>query len=188
MKNRMKFVGLVLLSIAMLIGCKENTEQEAMKPKEPEQGKGWKEFKSDSLHFSIAFPPGWEARLNGSKVGIFELKKDTNDLFEDNIIIWMEEMPVAIPDSLYAVASVTEFKIKNPGIEPSVLPVRQLGGITYHAFTFDFENKKKETFSILGLTRVAGNRGYNFSCTALKNELTIHEPSFDSILATFKPL
>lgn len=177
-----------VLCLPILNGCSNHEESNTKKPAENGLSEGWKEFKSDSLHFSIAFPKGWEARLNGSRVGIFELKKDSTDTFEDNIIIWVEEMPVAIPDSLYAVAAVTEFRIKNPDISPSKLPARQIGNLTFHPFSFEYTNKRQESFSILGYTKVEGNRGYNFSCTALKNDMSAHQASFDSILSTFKPL
>ncbi len=122
-------------------------------------------FHSDSLHFHIQLPPGWEAREQGHKAGILEPLTDSADHFRENMVVWTEEMPVAIPDTEYTKLTCTELKIKNPETLIEQLPPLCTPDRCFGHFRFQFPLQPGIPCFVEGYTAVLGNRGYNFSCS-----------------------
>ena len=147
-----------------------------------------KNYTSDSLHVSFSYPADWEVRLNGNHLGIFEPLKDSGDAFQENVMIWTEDMPMQISDSLFGKAATTEIKIKNPDTQVTQEGIRKLGNQDFYHFEFDYTNSGNIKYHIFGYTLVNKQRGYNFSCTAELEKASIHAPLFESILSSFKPL
>jgi len=173
---------LLLLFFISLTSCNNKSTKEASTPLV------MKTYVSDSLHLGFDYPENWEVRMNGSRLGIFELLSDSTDQFEENIVTWTEDMPLGISDSLYSKAAVTELKIKNPGLDVHILPAKKLGKNTFYPFEFDFVNSDSTRFFIKGYTLVKGKRGYNFSCTSMSAEASKHASIFETILSSIKPL
>jgi len=180
---QMKFYPIVfLISLCLIISCSEK------KNETNDQTKNQKTYQSDSLHLAFDYPQNWEIRALQDKLGVYEELEDSLDDFQENIIIWTEDMPIAISDSLYARAATAELLIKNPLLDINRLPKKQLGENTFHPFTFEFTNNDSSEYFIFGYTMVKDKRAYNFSCTAAKNKAQAHQAKFESILTTFKPL
>lgn len=144
------------------------------------------EFTSDSLHFSVTPLLNWSVKVKENKVGILENYTNSKDSFQENIVVWTEEMPIAISDTLYNKATITELKIKNPNIKVSALPMKKLGNINFGRFEFTIILNDSIPCKVLGYTAVQGKRGYNFSCSYLVNEHINYTSSFENILSTVK--
>jgi len=181
----------VLVAFISLSSCSSNTteeHQQQTKNSKSATESDYKTYTSDSLHLSFNYPPDWEVRLNGNRLGIFEPLKDSTDAFQENIMIWIEEMPMQISDTLFGKAATTEIKIKNPNIVLNHEGLKKLGDQNFYHFEFDYTNSGNSMYHIFGYTLVNKKRGYNFSCTSEIAKAGIHSPLFESILSSFKPL
>jgi PsbP-like protein len=179
----MKLYSLVIVATLILFSSCSDKKNETST-----ENSKFQTYQSDSLHLSFTYPKNWEIRTLQDKLGIYEELEDSLDDFQENIIIWTEDMPMAISDSLYARAATAELLIKNPLLDIQRLPKRQLGENNFHPFTFEFTNNDSSEYFIFGYTIVKDKRAYNFSCTAAKNKAQGHQSKFESILTTFKPL
>lgn len=172
---------LALISIIFcLLGCQNEGDHSEIKKENN------KEYTSDSLHFGITPLLNWSVKVKENKVGILENYTDSKDSFQENIVVWTEEMPIAISDSLYNKATITELKIKNPKIEVVALPSKKLGKTNFGRFAFTVFLNDSIPCKVLGYTAVKGKRGYNFSCSYLANGNTDYTPIFENILSTVK--
>lgn len=178
-----KMKNLILGMIAALVigSCKTNSPNSALT----------ETFRSDSLHFTMNYPSTWEALVNPlelNTVAFVEKKTDSQDSYKENIVCWMEEMPIEISDSVFFQASITELKISNPNLNIKKLPPIKLGNHTFSSFTFDYYSKDSTSYEVLGFCKVQGTRGYNFACNSEKKDLQKHHSIFKEMLTTFKPL
>jgi hypothetical protein len=178
----MKFLPLSFLLLAGLASCSDNAKKEQVTPPV------MKTYLSDSLHVGFSYPENWEVKTNGSHVGVFEFLEDSTDKFQENIVMWTEDMPLEISDSLYSKAAIAELKIKNPFLSVQALPVKKMGELTFYPFEFNFFNANSTHFFIKGYTLVKGKRGYNFSCTSKNDKAAQHASLFETILTSFQPL
>ncbi len=148
-------------------------------------------FQSDSLHFSINYPSNYEVLKNpkdGQSIAIVRKIGNDNKQYRDNMVCWTEEMPMAISDSVYLQASITQLKISNPALSILKQPAQQLGPHLFSAFSFEYQAKNDSLFTVNGFCLVKGQRGYNFSCTALTREMPEKMETFKKILSSFQPL
>lgn len=178
----MKKICLALASVSMLYACNdaENARKKTMKI-----------YTLDSLHFQIEAPMSWKASQNKNKpnaVTFFENLENGTDKFEENISIWYESLPLAIADSTYAKAAVTQLKITNPSIDISSISKKKIGENNFHVFQFNFVRPDSSHYTVQGYTFLKGLNGYNFICTSDQQQMSAHQAVFDSILTTFKPL
>ena len=178
----MKFQ-LLLTSLFLVLAACSETKKEGQK----EQTDNQKTFTSEGLHFIISYPPNWEVKERESKVGILEPYKDSTDKFQENIVVWVEEMPLAISDSLYAKATLAELRIKNPTLTIQSFPSKKFGDHTFSYFEFDLPGDDRN-YKVIGYTTVKDRRGYNFFCTYEASASGDYKTSFESIVSTFKPL
>ncbi|MBK7692053.1 MAG: hypothetical protein IPJ31_13415 [Bacteroidetes bacterium] len=174
----------LLLGLAVALAfesCKTNSQSAALT----------ETFTSDSLHFTMSHPSNWEAFVNPvelNTVAFIEKKVDSQDSYKENIVCWMEEMPLEITDSVFFQASITELKISNPQLQIKKLSPVVLGDHTFSSFTFDYYSKDSNAYEVLGYCMVHGKRGYNFACNSEKKDQQKHHPIFKKMLSTFKPL
>lgn len=181
---RMKRIFLIIVPVILLYACNENNNK---KPAVTFT----ENFKSDTLHFSVNYPKNWEIiRSPDEKNSITIVEKITNenDVYQENIVCWSEEMPMALSDSIYFQASVTQLKISNPDLRIEKTGKIKLGENDFSSFTFDFTTNDSTQYEVQGFCLIKGNKGYNFSCTAVKTEMPGHLQTFKEILSTFKPL
>jgi len=178
----MKLKYFVACFFLVLTGCSESKNEGKNEPTDHK-----KTFTSDSLHFTISYPANWEVKEKESKVGILEPYKDSTDKFQENIVVWVEEMPLAISDSLYAKATLAELRIKNPTLTIQSFPSKKFGDHTFSYFEFDLPGDDRN-YKVIGYTTVKDRRGYNFSCTYEASASGDYKTSFESIVSTFKPL
>ncbi len=180
----MKHIFLILLTVNLFYACHEKNDKK-------QTAVLTENFKSDTLHFSINYPKNWEIlKKNNEKNSIAIVEKITNekDVYQENIMAWSEEMPIPLSDSIYFQASVTQLKISNPNLKIEKTGKIKLGENEFSSFTFDFTTNDGAQYEVRGFCLVKDNKGYNFSCTAVKSEMPGHLPTFKEILSTFKPL
>jgi hypothetical protein len=178
----MKKICLAIASVSLLYACNdaENARKKTMKI-----------YTLDSLHFQIEAPMSWKARQNKNEpnaVTFFENLQNGTDEFEENISIWYESLPLAIADSTYAKAAITQLKITNPNMDISGISTKKIGENIFHGFQFNFTRPDSSHYTVQGYTCLKGLHGYNFICTSDQQQMAAHQAVFDSILTTFKPL
>ena len=177
----MKYLYFAFSLVLLFNSCKENSENKvALNLSE--------HFKDDSLHFEIKYPKTWEILNSNNEtnsITISEKIKDSADMYQENISVWMEQMPLPISDSTYAIASHTQLKLSNPKIDLSPLEKTVINNQTFYTFHFDFVTTDTTKYAVIGYITTHGQRGYNFACTSIKNEMPNYEPIFKEILSTF---
>ena len=177
-----KWISILILGVWGMNACSDS------RPAKPMTTQKNKLFRSDSLHMAFEYPDGWEVRTNGDHIGLFEPLENTGDNFQENIMIWTEEMPIGISDSLYSKAATAELKIKNPSLKVDITGARKLGSHTFYSFNFNVVRGDSSSYHVIGYTLMNGKRGYNISCTSTAAGMEKHQAVFDAILSTFKPL
>ena len=159
-------------SVLFLAACDTNTKKKAETHI----------FTSDSMHFTIELPKDWKAYARPGKIGLLEPLQDSSDHFQENIVIWTEDLPLPIPDTLYTKATVTELRIKNPDLQIQTYPALSLGENTLGQFAFQVMLNDSVPCRVLGFTALHNNRGYNITCNYLANTKTDYSALFRSIL------
>ena len=140
------------------------------------------------MHLELKYPANWEVRSHGKQIGIFEPLENSSDNFEDNMVIWTEEMPMAISDSIYSRAATAELLIKDSALKIDRQPPKKIGTTTYYPFAFSYLRGDSSWFHISGYTVVSGTRGYNFSCISTREAAARHQAQFEMILSHVKLL
>ena len=146
-----------------------------------------KTFRSDSLHFSIQYPNHWEVKEREGKIktiGLFESLQSPEDAYQENIVIWREEIPIPIPDSLYAKAARAEIKITNPSLTLIEEQPRKIGNHLFYPFHFNFITKDSNAYTVYGYTTLQKTHGYNISATTAGDQAKFQQ-MVESILASF---
>ncbi len=172
---------LLLCTAILLYSCGTQSKKSSLTEK----------FSSDSLHLFLQFPSDWEVLKNPKdpqSVAFVQKAGNKQDSYQENIVFWLEEMPMSVTDSVYLQASVTQLKIANPELNIIKKGKVKLGNYDFSSFSFDMQGKKNVAYAITGYCLVIGQRGYNFSCTALKPDMPQYLPLFQDIISTFKPL
>jgi hypothetical protein len=151
----------------------------------------FKNYRNDSLHFSIDIPENWDLRFNKknkSSVGFFEPLSDSSDAFQENLVIWVEELPVGISDSLYAKAARAQIQLANPSLKVEHQGWYPSKSYRFDHFYFDFTNTDSSTYQIDGYTLLFQKRGYNLSFASEKKYAADHQQIYNQLLESFKPL
>lgn len=178
-----------ILLVIIILGvnaCNSEKEQKDKKSKE-----GFINYKNDSLGFEISIPENWimhTEKGDTKSITFFEPKSDSLDSFKESIVVWVEEMPMAISDSVYAQAAITQIKISNPNLEIENKGIELNSTDTLHAFTFKFVTDDSSKYYVNGYTTVNKLKGYNISFTGLEKDKENHKVLFDDIKNSIKVL
>ncbi len=166
----------------LMIGCKNKaTKKES----------NMQSYQSDSLKLSIQYPIKWEQKTNSNTpnmISFFEPLFDSADRYQENIQLWVEEIPFELPDSSYKQAAVTQIQIANPSLNI----IRLAEVVTSHAhlsqFQFDFTTNDSSQYTVKGFVFLKGKIGYNINFTCEKNKSGDYQTIINQILQSFKPL
>lgn len=148
-------------------------------------------YRNDSLHFEINIPQDWNLRINKNNpksVGFFEPIQNSLDAFQENLVIWQEDLPIELNDSLYAQAAKTQLQISQPELKIKSLGWQTLGKDRMDAFQFDFFTNDSSRYRVYGYTYLKNRRGYNFSFSTEFHHADAYDSKFKKIIQTFQPL
>ncbi|MBL7764586.1 MAG: hypothetical protein JNJ58_00700 [Chitinophagaceae bacterium] len=151
----------------------------------------YKTYRSDSLHFSLKAPEDWqtEEKLQGQKTfALTESPKDSLKEYKGNLVIWLEELPIPVADSVYAQAAVTQIKISNAQLNISPLTQILRGNKHYFHFQFDFSTVDSMHYAVEGYTLLHQLHAYNMIFTCEKTKSATYKPILDTILNSFTAL
>lgn len=182
----MKLWPLLICLNLFLISCEDAVSEKSTTTAKAESV----HYRNDSLHFEIDIPQEWNLRINKNNpksVGFFEPIQDSLDAFQENLVIWQEDIPIDLNDSLYAQAAKTQLQISQPDLMIRSLGWLPLGEERMDAFQFDFISKDSSRYRVFGYTFLKNRRGYNFSFSTELEHADVYESKFKKILQTFQP-
>ena len=130
-----------ILSILMITGfiaCKNDSKTNE---KSNESKAETIHLKSDSLKIEFDFPKKWETVKTPNQPNLITLKQpltDASDAYQENILIWTEQLPMNISDSLYNLTTIAQLKISNPKLMIENKGMKQIGDKKFYQYSFEF--------------------------------------------------
>ena len=148
-------------------------------------------LKSDSLKIEFDFPKKWETVKAPNQPNLITLKQpltDPSDAYQENILIWTEQLPMNISDSIYHLTTIAQLKISNPKLTIENKGNKQIGDKKFYQYSFEFTPADSNQYVVYGYTYFNTNdsMGYNFNGTADKKNATAFQKEIETILLSFK--
>ncbi|TXI32995.1 MAG: hypothetical protein E6Q58_03250 [Niabella sp.] len=148
----------------------------------------YKSFKSDSLHFTLEYPENWEIVYSIDSNSTFLLNApllDSTDTYQENFHIWAETLPIAISDSIYKQATLTELKISNPSFNITKLTdtITKFG--SFGRYRFDFTTSDSNAYEVQGFTLLNKTKGYNLIFTSELKNKSLYQAELMHMIQTF---
>lgn len=184
--NKTYFFGLGLISL-VFFSCQNESNKNQKKTAEPST----KAYKSDTLHLALEYPALWELKSNNSAlntIGFYEPLTDAKDTYQENLLIWMEEIPFQMPDSSYNKAAITQIKLANPDLDITNKGIFQSDTNAFGHFSFSFTTSDSNSYHVEGYSLLKGKYGYNFSFTSEKSKEGQYAEKINAILKSFKKI
>jgi hypothetical protein len=178
------FLGLGFISITFF-SCQNETNTTPKHTSEPST----KTYKSDTLHLVLEYPASWELKSNNNAlntIGFYEPLIDTQDTYQENLLIWMEEIPFQMPDSSYNKAAITQIKLANPDLDITKKGIFKSDTNAFGHFSFSFTTADSNSYYVEGYSLLKGKYGYNFSFTSEKGKEGNYTNQINAILKSFK--
>jgi hypothetical protein len=148
-------------------------------------------YSSDTLHLSLNYPSNWEIKTNQNAlntVGLYEPLTDKQDTYQENFLIWMEEIPFQMPDSSYNKAAITQIKLANPDLNITNKGIFKSDTNAFGHFSFSFTTADSNSYHVEGYSLLKGKYGYNFSFTSEKSKEGQYTEQINAILKSFKKI
>ena len=148
-------------------------------------------LKSDSLKIEFDFPKKWETVKTPNQPNLITLKQpltDPSDAYQENILIWTEQLPMNISDSIYHLTTIAQLKISNPKLTIENKGNKQIGDKKFYQYSFEFTPADSNHYVANGYTyfNTKDSMGYNFNGTADKKNATAFQKEIETILLSFK--
>lgn len=177
----------LLLSVAFF-ACKDDTKTTEKKPVDKKE---LGHLKSDSLKIEFDFPKNWELVRTPNQFNLITIKqplKDSSDAYQENMLIWTEQLPMNISDSIYHLTAITQLKISNPNLTVENKGTKQIGDKVFRQYSFEFTPADSNKYVVNGYTyfNMKDSMGYNFNGTADIKNATEFQSEMETILASFK--
>ena len=180
-----------ILSILMITGfiaCKNDSKTYE---KSNESKAETIHLKSDSLKIEFDFPKKWETVKTPSQPNLITLKQpltDASDTYQENILIWTEQLPMNISDSLYNLTTIAQLKISNPKLMIENKGMKQIGDKKFFQYSFEFRPADSNHYVVNGYTyfNTKDSMAYNFNGTADKKNAGLFQKEIETILLSFK--
>ena len=180
-----------ILSILMITGfiaCKNDSKTYE---KSNESKAETIHLKSDSLKIEFDFPKKWETVKTPSQPNLITLKQpltDASDTYQENILIWTEQLPMNISNSLYNLTTIAQLKISNPKLIIENKGMKQIGDKKFFQYSFEFTPADSNHYVVNGFTyfNTKDSMGYNFNGTADKKNAGLFQKEIETILLSFK--
>ena len=173
---------LAFISFLILSACKD----ENVKNSKSEE---YKNYTSDTMKISLDYPSDWEIIMqldSNRSVSFIETLKDTSDNYQENIKVWIEDMPYAIGDSLYKQAALAQLNILNPDLPIESQPDLKTSTGTWGHYSFEFTTQDSSKYRVDGYTSVKDKRGYNLTFTAESKNHAAYKETLQHIVESFK--
>lgn len=168
--------------IAFIWGCKDEKEGHS-------ELNELKTYTSDTMGFSLTYPFDWEIKYqhdSTNSVGFYEPIQDTTDKFQENLQIWIEDLPMTISDTLYKQATLGQLKIVNPKLSVNSLNDLSTQNAKFGHYGFEFTSNDRTTYQVDAYLYLKGDRGYNFTFTAEKKNFETYRSTLNQIMESFK--
>lgn len=179
----MKLNSFLILSLFLLhIGCANNAPSTSSSPE-------FKTFTSDTMRFSIDYPASWEQKYiqdSTQAVGFYEPLSESADKFQENVQLWIEDLPMAISDTLYTQATIGQLKIVNPQLQVQTLPDISTSNTRFGRYNFEFTTHDSAKYSVEGYVCLHNLRGYNITFTSEKKNSNSYHKIVNQIIESFK--
>lgn len=180
-----------ILSILMITGfiaCKNDSKTNE---KSNESKAETIHLKSDSLKIEFDFPKKWETVKTPNQPNLITLKQpltDASDAYQENILIWTEQLPMNISDSLYNLTTIAQLKISNPKLMIENKGMKQIGDKKFYQYSFEFTPADSNHYVVNGYTyfNTKDSMAYNFNGTADKKNAGLFQKEIETILLSFK--
>lgn len=148
-------------------------------------------LKSDSLKIEFDFPKKWETVKAPNQPNLITLKQpltDPSDAYQENILIWTEQLPMNISDSIYHLTTIAQLKISNPKLTIENKGNKQIGDKKFYQYSFEFTPADSNHYVVNGYTyfNTKDSMGYNFNGTADKKNAGLFQKEIETILLSFK--
>lgn len=148
-------------------------------------------LKSDSLKIEFDFPKKWQAVKTPNQFNLITLKQpitDSSDTYQENMMIWTEQLPMNISDSIYHLTAIAQLKISNPNLNIENRGTKQIGDKIFRQYSFEFTPADSNKYVVNGYTyfNTKDSMGYNFNGTSDIKNATEFQTEMETILASFK--
>lgn len=148
-------------------------------------------LKSDSLKIEFDFPKTWTSIKNPEQKNLITLKQpliDSSDNFQENVLIWTEQLPMNISDSIYHLTTIAQLKITNPNLDIKSVGKKQIGDKQFYEYSFEFTPADSNKYIVNGYTYIntKDSMGYNFNATAEANNKKLFQTEIEQLISTFK--
>lgn len=186
LKIHLRHYHLLLLSL-FIFSCEENNKTIKKNDKVEKQI-----YENKQMKFKLTLPALWtinEENAVNNEIMFMEQKEDsTKQQNVSNILVWQENMPMHIDDSIYTQAAITQIKITKPNIQIAKYPniVTNTGTFGHFGFIYPSENSNK--LFMHGYTLVADTVGYNFTCSSSIRDTALYNSLFLSVIQSFQLL
>jgi hypothetical protein len=179
---------LSLLIITSFIACKNDSK---INEKPNETKADITHLKSDSLKIEFDFPKNWQAVKTPNQFNLITLKQplvDSLDAYQENILVWTEQLPMNISDSIYHLTTIAQLKISNPNLTIENKGTKQIGDKIFYQYAFEFTPADSNHYIVNGYTyfNTKDSMGYNFNGTADKKNAVLFQKEMETILISFK--
>ena len=183
-----KIIFLLIIAISILNSCKnESSKTEANStPKELTT-----HLKSDSLKIEFDFPMAWKSIKTQGQKNLITLKQpltEPADSYQENVLIWTEQLPMNISDSLYQLTVIAELKITNPNLVVKNDGKIQIGDKKFYQYSFEFTPSDSNHYVVNGYTyfNTKDSMAYNFNATSELKNNSKFKSDIEELISTFK--
>lgn len=177
----------------LLLACAEKNPDSATQQATPHQlpQTPTTHLFSNKMGIEFDFPKHWKAVRSPGKDNVITLQEPLHigkDPYQENILIWSEQLPMQISDSLYAQTVVAELKITNPKFTVTNLPARIIAGKKFYSYHFQFTPADSNVYEVHGFTyyHAADSTGYNFNVTTQQTQTNSFLPQAIQVIESFK--
>lgn len=186
LKNHLPHYAILMLSV-FIFSCEENS-----KPIKKSDNNEKRIYENKQMKFQLTLPAQWtinEENAVNNEIMFIEQKEDSTKLQNiSNILLWQENMPMHLDDSLYTQAAITEIKITKPDIQITKYPNIVTPKGTFGHFGFVYPSETPNKLFMHGYTFVADTVGYNFTCASSIKDTSYYNNVFLSIIQSFQLL
>jgi hypothetical protein len=142
-------------------------------------------YLSKDSSYTFTYPQDWFATEKPNGVLLLQPLTDSMDVYQENILIQTEVLPMKIKDSIYYKSLRTQINIANPTVEITDLPDTNIQNKTYSRFQFYFSSSEGIPFKVMQAATMRDSTGYLFISTSVDVKDTMQEYNLYRLLEGF---
>lgn len=182
----MRLYSLILLTV-FIFSCEENNKTIKKNDNNEKQV-----YENKQMKFKLTLPALWtvnEENAVNNEIMFLEQKDDsTKQKNVSNMIVWQENMPMHLDDSIYTQAAITEIRITKPNIQITKYANIVTSTGTFGHFGFVYPSETPNKIFMHGYTLVSDTVGYNFTCSSSIQDTAYYNAFFLSVIQSFQLL